>query len=93
LTNDRGAVVAKKRVFLVAGVIAGAAIGVTLAMRARTAALREASDDWMDAVRDAAERAKGIVPEDELDEEVLDLRDYDELADESIGDGEESDGQ
>jgi hypothetical protein len=78
--------VAKKRAFLVVGVITGAAIGVGLAMRARTAALRDASDDWMDAVRDAAERAKGIVPDDELEDEILDLRDYDEMADESIGD-------
>lgn len=80
---------AKKRVFLVVGVITGAAIGVGLAMRARTAALREASDDWMDAVRDAAERAQGIVPDDELGDEILDLRDYDEMVDESIGEVEE----
>ncbi len=85
---------AKKRVFLVVGVITGAAIGVGLAMRARTTALREASDDWMDAVRDAAERAKGVVPDDELGEEILDLRGYDEMVDESIGDiGEDSDEQ
>jgi hypothetical protein len=84
--------VAKKRAFLIVGVITGAVIGAGLAIRARSSAIRDASDDWMDAVRDAADRAKGIVPDDEIDEEIVDLREFDELADEPVGDvGDESD--